>query len=134
MMKLLSRTVLPAVCVLGFAAMVVCISGPWAEATGSAFPFSRTDGRYVVDTSSVAAGRICAVAEFKAMMGRSVEKVGVVPMPFRIYGIVGNRITYVVVGDNGQVWMRRALTKDIRSERLNIEVGTDGRVVQVHCG
>lgn len=134
MMKLLSRTFLPAVCVLGFAAMVVCISGPWAEATSSAFPFSGTNGRSVADTSAVAARRICAVAEFKAMMGRSVEKVGVVPMPFRIYGIVGNRITYVVVGDDGQVWMRRALTKDIRPERLNIEVGTDGRVVQVNCG
>ncbi len=68
------------------------------------------------------------------MMGRPVEEVGVVPMPFRIYGVVGNRITYVVVGDDGQVWMRGALTKDLRSERLNIEVGIDGRVVHVHCG
>ena len=134
MMKLLSRTFLPAVCLLGFAAVVACISVPWAEATSSAFPFSGMNGRSVADTSSVAARRICAVAEFKAMVGRHVEKVGVVPMPFRIYGIVGNRITYVVVGDDGQVWMRRALTKDIRSERLNIEVGVDGRVVQVGCG
>ena len=134
MMKLLSRTFLPAVCVLGFATMVVCISGPWAEAASSAFPSSSTNGRSVADTSSVAARRICAVAEFKAMMGRPVEKIGVVPMPFRIYGIVGNRITHVVVGDDGQVWMRRALTKDIRPERLNIEVGIDGRVVQINCG
>ena len=64
----------------------------------------------------------------------AVEEVGVVPMPFRIYGVVGNRINYVVVGDDGQVWMRGALTKNIRSERLNIEVGIDGRVVQVNCG
>ncbi len=134
MMKLLSRTFLLAVCVLGFATLVVCISISWAEATSSAFPSSGTNGISVADMPAVATRRICAVAEFKAMMGQPVEKVGVVPMPFRIYGIVGNRITYVVVGDDGQVWMRRALTKDIRTERLNIEVGTDGRVVQVHCG
>ena len=134
MMKLLSRTFLPAACVLGFAAMLVCVSGPWAEATGSAFPSSSTNGRSVADASAVAARRICAVAKYRAMTGQHVEKVGVVPMPFRIYTIVGNRIAYVVVGDDGQVWMRGALTKDIRNERLNIEVGVDGRVVQVHCG
>ena len=133
-MKHLSRTFLLAVCVLGFAAMVVCISGPWAEATSRAFPFGSTNGRSVAGTSTVAAGRICAAAKYRAMTGRHVEKVGVVPMPFRIYTIVGNRISYVVVGDDGQVWMRRALTKDIRNERLNFEVGVDGRVVQVHCG
>lgn len=133
-MKHLSRTFLPAACVLGFAAMVVCIAGPWAEATSSAFPFGSTNGKAVADASAVAARRICAAAKYRAMTGRHVEKVGVVPMPFRIYTIVGNRIAYVVVGDDGQVWMRRALTKDIRKERLNIEVGVDGRVVQVHCG
>ena len=134
MVKLLSRIFLLAVCVLGFAAMLACISGPWAEATSSAFPFGGTNGRSVADASAVAARRICAAAKYRAMTGRHVEKVGVVPMPFRIYGIVGNRITYVVVGDDGRVWMRRALTKDIREERLNIEVGVDGRVVQVNCG
>ena len=133
-MRHLSRTFLLAVCVLGFAAMVACISGPWAEATSSAFPFGGTNGRSATDASAVAAGRICAAAKYRAMTGQHVEKVGVVPMPFRIYTVVGNRIAYVVVGDDGQVWMRRALTKDIRNERLNIEVGVDGRVVQVHCG
>ncbi len=134
MVRLLSRTFLPTVCTFGFVAMVVCLVAPWAEATGAAFPVSRTNGRSVADASTVAARRICPVADFMAMMGRPVEEVGVVPMPFRIYGVVGNRITYVVVGDDGQVWMRGALTKDIRRERINIEVGIDGRVVEVRCG
>lgn len=62
--------------------------------------------------------RRCAVAQYRALIGRPIEEIDVasLPRPLRVYP-AGSRITM-----------------DHRPERLNVVVGPDGRVVKVKCG
>ena len=63
-------------------------------------------------------GPPCDVAQHRALVGQAMEQIDIdsLPRPLRIYR-EGSRIT-----------------KDYRPERLNVEVGPEGRATGVWCG
>ena len=131
-----SETLLTAACVLGLSICPVeGIADPQREPMTSGAAAHIESGSLVAEASATATGRkTCTVADAKAMVGRSIYDIDVLPMPFRLYWDFGFMSPYIVHGYGGQVWIGARTTRDYRPERTNIFVGVRGKVVRATCG